>query len=207
MAASRQSLLRSLHGVFCGQVVFCGREESGLVPVRRLGRLAAACLALTLAAGCGFTHLSDLSFRVDNRLHVIAPKDRSKVARPVVLRWTMKDFTIEPQGSAPPSRHAGYFAIFVDQQPVKPGHTMKSVASGDRYCKRTPGCPNAKYLSDRHIYTTTQTTFQLPTVDPIANDKDKVQLHTIVIVLMDTAGHRIGEAAWELDLRVRKLGL
>ena len=175
--------------------------------VRRLGRLASACLALTLVAGCGLTHLQDLSFRVDNRLHFISPKDRSKVARPVVLRWTMKGFTIEPNGSAPPSRHAGYFAIFVDQQPIKPGQTMKSVASSDRYCKRTPGCPDANYLANRHIYTTTQTTFQLPTVDPIPNNHDRVQLHTIVIVLMNTSGHRIGEAAWELDLRVRKLGL
>jgi hypothetical protein len=175
--------------------------------VRRLGRLAAAGLALTLVAGCGLTHLQDLGFRVDNRLHFIAPKDRSKVARPVVLQWTMKDFNIEPNGSGPRSRDAGYFAIFVDQQPIRPGQTMKSVANGDRYCKRTPGCPDATYLSNRHIYTTTQTTFQLPTVDPIPNDKDHVQLHSIIIVLMDTTGHRIGEAAWELDIRVRKLGL
>jgi hypothetical protein len=182
-------------------------EESGLARAWRLCRVLAAALVLVLLSGCGLTHLQDLSFRVDNRLHFLGPKDRSKVVRPVVLRWTMKDFTIEAQGSAPPTDKAGYFAIFVDRSPIKPGKTMKAVATGDRYCQRTPTCPDASYLANRHVYTTTQTTFQLPAVDPIPGNTDKVQLHSIVIVLMNTAGHRIGESHWELDVRVRKLGL
>jgi hypothetical protein len=38
------------------------------------------------------------------------------------------------------------------------------------------------------------------------NQRDKVQLHTFIVVLMNTAGHRIGEAAWEIDLRIPKAG-
>jgi hypothetical protein len=163
-------------------------------------------VAAALGSGCGLTHLQDLSFRVDNRLHFLSPKDRSKVARPVTIRWTMRGFTIEPRGSAPPSRSAGYFAVFVDQAPVKPGQTMKAVASGDRFCQRTPTCPDTSYLNLRQIYTTTATSLTLPDVFPIASDRDHVQLHHITIVLMNTAGHRIGESHWELDLRIPKIG-
>ena len=40
----------------------------------------------------------------------------------------------------------------------------------------------------------------------LPGNKDKKQLHTFVVVLMDTAGRRIGESAWELDLRLPRIG-
>jgi hypothetical protein len=177
------------------------RGAHGQVAVRRLA--AVLVLALSLP-GCGITHLSDLAFRVDHRLHFVSPKDRSKQRLPLTISWTMKDFRPAAAGSEPPSKDAGYFAIFVDQQPIRPGQTMKAEAK-DHSCKITPGCPTVSDLADRQIYLTTQTSMRFDTISNI-NQRDKVQLHTFIVVLMNTAGHRIGEAAWELDLRIPKAG-
>jgi len=169
---------------------------------RGMALLAAAVLPLT---GCGLTHLNELNFRVDDRLHFIAPKDRAKVHEPVTISWRMSGFRVAPLGSEPASHDAGYFAVFVDRQPIKPDQTMKAVAS-DRFCKQDPKCPDTTYLNQRGVYTTTGTTVHF---DQIANlvGNDKVQMHTFIVVLMDTSGHRIGESAWELDLRIPKVGL
>jgi hypothetical protein len=158
------------------------------------------------SAGCGLTHLQDLSFRIDQRVHIVAPKDRSTVSTPVTLRWRVTDFDIEPPGSTGPTRRAGYFAIFVDRSPVHPGQTLAAVASGDPFCKRSAGCPDTAYLTNRQVYMTTATTFTLPTVDPIPGNNDRVQLHHITLILMNTAGRRIGESHWELNVRVRRSG-
>ncbi|HWA67744.1 MAG TPA: hypothetical protein VG899_15390 [Mycobacteriales bacterium] len=174
-------------------------------PARASRRLAAAAVAAVLGlSGCGLTHIHDLNFRVDKRLHFVSPKSRSTVTQPVTVSWTMSDFQIAAEDSQPPSRDAGYFAIFVDQAPIKPGATMKSVADGDAACQSDPKCPNRAYLSEHDVFTTTKTSIRLPQIPDLTNSKQTLQVHTITIVLMDTSGHRIGESAWELDVRIHK---
>jgi hypothetical protein len=171
-----------------------------------LRTLLSAALVLPLLAGCGLTHLADLNFRVDDRLHFTGPEDRSLVQAPFTVRWTMRDFRVAAPGSEPPSDDAGYFGVFVDQAPVKPGQTLDAVASGDTYCEQDPKCPDRAYLRDRQVYETTEPTLRLGRVDTLTNDKSDVQLHAITVVLLDTAGHRIGESAWELDVRMHRVG-
>jgi hypothetical protein len=166
-----------------------------------------ALLALLTLAGCGVTHLQDLNFRVDKRLHFVSPKDRSTVHPQVTITWRMDDFRIAAQGSQPASRDAGYFAVFVDKTPIRPGRTMDDVAKDDPFCQRSPTCPDSQYLSQRNIYTTTKTSLEIPFIPDVSGSKEKLQLHAITIVLMDTSGHRIGESAWELDVRIRKVGV
>lgn len=183
-------------------------SETGRLPVRSGSRLrvavAVGCLAaLSGATGCS-ANLSQLSFRVDKRLAFLSPKSRSLVAEPVNLRWTMRDFTVAGPGSAPAGKRSGYYAIFVDQAPIKPGQTLKSVARGDRACQLDPRCPDAKYLEDRQVYTTTQTSLTLPRVVPLTGTADKTQLHEVVVVLLDTAGRRIGESAWFVTFKLKK---
>ena len=175
---------------------------------RRLLRAVAVLVAAVVPlAGCGLTHLNELNFRVDNRLHFLSPKDRAKVHQPVNVSWTIHGFRIAALGSEPASHDAGYFAVFVDRQPIQPGQTMKAVASGDRFCQRDPKCPNVSYLNDRGVYTTTNSSIRLDTIANVVGNNDKVQLHSFIVVLMNTAGHRIGESAWELDLRIPRTGL
>ena len=169
-------------------------------------RRCAALLAVLPLAGCGLTHLQDLNFRVDDRLHFLSPKDRSTVARTFTVSWSMRDFTVAAAGTAPPSRDAGYFAVFVDRTPVRPGQTMKSLFSNDLSCKYDPKCPDRSRLADLGVYTTTNTSLRITQIGNVVGDKEALQHHAITVVLMDTDGHRIGESAWELDLRIPRTG-
>lgn len=174
---------------------------------RRLVRIVVGLVAVVSLAGCGVTHLQDLSFRVDKRLHFVSPEDRSTVHSQVTITWRMDDFRIAPEGSRPPSHDAGYFAVFVDKTPIKPARTMDDIAKDDPFCQHSPTCPDSQYLSQRNIYTTTNTSLAIPFIPNISGSKEKLQLHTVTIVLMDTSGHRIGESAWQLDVRIRKVGV
>jgi len=170
--------------------------------------LAVGALAAALAgSGCGFTQMQNLSFRVDDRLHFVSPPARTMVQNPVTVSWRISGFAVAPPGSTPPSRGAGYFAVFVDRAPIQPGQTMRTVASRDLQCLHQPGCPDESYLEQRQIYTTTRQQLTLGEIPNLVGDNEKVQLHTITVVLMDTSGHRIGESAWELDVRMRRVGV
>jgi hypothetical protein len=162
---------------------------------------------VTLTSACGVAHPGDLSYRTDKRLHFLAPKARTVVKTPIDVRWSISDFTVQAPGSAPASEKAGYFAVFVDRAPIKPKETMRVVAKRDEVCLHRPGCPDESYLEDRRIYTTTSYGLTLEQIPPIAGDTERIQLHQITVILMDTTGHRIGESAWQLDVRMRRVGL
>ena len=164
----------------------------------------ASGLALVLA-GCGLTHLSDLNFRVDKRLHFVSPEARATVRQPVTVTWTIRDFQIVRPGSEPPSHRAGYFGVFVDRTPIKPGDSLRSLGHGDPACESNPKCPDLDYLHARDVYPTTATSLRLPELANLRG-RDKLQMHTVIVVLLDTSGRRIGESAWELDVRVRRIG-
>jgi hypothetical protein len=166
----------------------------------RFKAFAALLCAVATLTGCGF---SNLAFVADHRLHFVEPKSRALVTAPVTLRWTMVDFAIATPGHARPTSKAGYFAIFVDRAPIKPGQNLSSVASGDKSCLRAAGCPDAQYLADRQIYTTTQMSFVLQQVTPF-HSRQKTQTHQAIIVLLDASGRRIGEAAWYRDFRIKQ---
>lgn len=170
----------------------------------RLRAVSVALLTLVMA-GCT-TNLGSLNFTTDDRLTFHSPPSRKLITEPVTLAWTIRDFTITAQGQAPPSRDGGYFAIFVDRAPVKPNESLKAVGKGDSSCEHVPGCPDAEYLAARQIYTATDTTFTLPTVRALVGLKEEIQLHEATIVLLDTAGNRIGESAWVIEFKLRKRG-
>jgi hypothetical protein len=163
----------------------------------------AACLCLLLS-GC----LSQgLAFRVDDRLTITAPADRAEVTLPVTVRWDIRDFeVVEPGGSAAQAgKDAGYFAVFVDGTPQPPGKPLSHLARDDRSCRPSEGCPDAEYLAARNVYTTSarQITFeQLPRP---SNEKTK-ERHAVTIVLLDPAGKRIGESAFEVTFTLDRKG-
>jgi hypothetical protein len=172
----------------------------------RRGWLVVVALVVP-GSGCGVAHPQELNYRTDKRLHFLSPKPRTLVQTPVDVRWSIREFKIRPLGSAPPSQDAGYFAVFVDRAPIKPDESMRVIASKDQVCLHRPGCPDETYLNDRRIFTTTEMGMAVEQIPPLPGDKERVQLHAVTVILMDTSGHRIGESAWQLDLRLRKLGL
>lgn len=149
------------------------------------------------------TDYSRLAFRQDRRLAFTTPQSYELVEMPVTLSWTIEDFRIVKPDSGLPQESAGYFAIFVDRAPVKPGRALQDVADQDESCKREPKCPDARYLAERGVYTTAKTTFELQTV-PALDSNETVQLHEATVVLLDSGGHRIGEAAWHIPFKLEK---
>jgi hypothetical protein len=82
--------------------------------VRGVARLA----AVAWLSGCS---LSGLNFREDTRVDVIAPADRSQVALPLTVEWTVRDFD-------------GSFAVFVDRAPQPPGRSVAWLFRNDDGC-------------------------------------------------------------------------
>ena len=169
-------------------------------------RIAPALAAVLLTAGCGLTHVTDLNFRLDDRLHFLGPQSRSTVHLPFTVSWRMEDFRPVALGSEPPSDGAGVFGVFVDRAPIKPGETLRSVAHGDTVCERDPKCPDEHYLNQHKVYTTTRSSIRIVLM-PSLPGREKLQLHTVTVILIDTSGRRIGESAWELDVRMPRFGV
>lgn len=160
----------------------------------------AVLLVISLAACMDY---SRLAFRQDHRLEFTAPRSYELVKTPITVSWKMDDFDVVKPESGAPRPSTGYFAIFVDRAPVKPGHTLRDVADGDGSCLRDPDCPDAAYLADRGVYTTTTPSVELASI-PALESQEAVQLHEATVVLLDSTGHRIGEAAWHIPFKLAK---
>ena len=171
------------------------------MPGRQTGRVAgllAACVLLL--SGCVS---QGLAFKTDDRLTITAPGDRAEVGLPVTVRWDIERFRIAAKDSEPPSRNAGYFAVFIDGTPQPPGKPLSWLSRKDRSCRAADGCPDAEYLAARNIYTTTDTKISFDQLPRPAEEKGK-ERHTVTIVLLDTAGKRIGESAFYVDFSVQR---
>lgn len=168
-------------------------------------RVKHACaIAMAMAALVSCADWSQLAFRHDRRLQIVAPPARDLVELPVTLRWTIDDFKIVDPGSGVADESAGYFAIFIDKTPMKPGQTLREQAiDGDPSCIHDSACPDRGYLADRGIYTTTKTSLRLRSVLPLSPD-ESTEVHDATIVLLDAGGRRIGESAWHIQFKLRK---
>jgi hypothetical protein len=154
-------------------------------------------LALVLAPGllgaCGGE--GRLAFTQDDRVEILEPDNEAEVELPVRLRWKAD---LEQRAGGGP-----YFAVFVDRAPVAPGQSLRVLA--DDSCNRTPGCPDAEYFRDRFVYVTEEQSLVLEAV-PRRSSSQRTgaeDRHEAIIVLVDGAGRRIGEAAYRVAFEVR----
>jgi hypothetical protein len=167
--------------------------------------LAAAALTAGLA-GCA-TSLNGLEFHNDNRLKITSPHENDKVASPFTLRWTMRDFTVAAAGEGSVNTDTGYFAIFIDHAPVKPGQTLNAVNKNTPSCNHTMLCTTKSYLAREQVYTTTRDQLRIDSVADIVGNNESTQYHTATVVLMDTDARRISESAWSVEFRMRASGV
>jgi len=169
---------------------------------RRRARCALLLVAVLLASGCA---LQQLQFRIDHRVHIDSPRDRSRVNVPLKVSWSYRDFTVTgPDGGHDP--HSGYFGVFVDQAPIPVGKNLRWVAHGDRSCLPSQGCPNAQYLANRYVYTTTQPSLVLSQLPQLLAQQG-IEHHEITVVLLDGSGDRLLESAWFVDFTYRRPSL
>lgn len=139
-------------------------------------RGALLVVVAVVSTGCA----KGLAFRVDERVSITAPRDRESVSLPVVLRWNVEGFDIVEPGTAV-RKDAGYFAVFVDRAPMRPG---------------------ARFVPQRGAYTTTATELVIGEVD--ADPGTGSERHTATIVLLDGDGRRIGESAFDVVFQIER---
>lgn len=158
------------------------------------------------SAGCA-TSLKGLEFHNDNRLKITAPHENEFVTTPFTLSWTMRDFTVAGKGAGPVQDDIGYFAVFIDRAPVKPGQSLASVSKNDPSCQHTALCTTKAYLAREQVYITTTDQVRLQSVADILGNNESTQYHTATVILIDTAGRRISESAWSVEFRMRSSGV
>jgi len=153
----------------------------------RLARTHSLLVAGVLTAGCS----TQVAFRVDDRVSFTAPKDRATVTLPLRLDWEVRDFT-------------GSFAVFIDQAPVPPGKPLAYVARKDTRCKRSAGCPDKEYLASQGVFLTTTSDLRIERLPRDTRHPDRRERHRAVVVLLDAAGNRVGESAYEVVFDVSR---
>lgn len=158
--------------------------------------LVFAALLVALIPACTFYNLN---FKEDARLEIVTPENLSTVRLPFTIRWQIRDFTITlPTGVR--SSDAGYFALFFDRGPMPPSEDLRWLATDDKPCLRTQGCPDEDYLNRLDVYTTSNTFFvveSLTDTRPFHRPKAKDR-HQVTIVLLNGASERIGESAFSV---------
>lgn len=138
--------------------------------------------------------MNDLSFVQDERVDIVAPKERAKTSLPVTVRWTAKHLP------------AGSFGVIVDQAPPRPGKTLAHLFSGSDFCKGPGGqelCESATFLNERGAYATKKTSLTISRL-PEKSDDGRREFHEVTIVLLDTRGRRIGESGWTVQFELKK---
>ncbi|MGA8256802.1 MAG: hypothetical protein WB767_09530 [Nocardioides sp.] len=173
------------------------------MPHLRRSALVAMLVVGALCSGCA--DYSTMQFFKDERLTFTTPDDYEEVEVPLVVSWTMEDFEILARGEdGEIAEDVGYFGVFVDRAPVKPGKTLADVGKGDTQCEIDPRCPDKTYLNAKGVYTTRQTSITLDYVAPLSS-KERIQLHQVTVVLLDAEGKRIGEYAWYQRFKLENL--
>ena len=146
---------------------------------------------LLLAAGLlmGGCAGAPRAFVADQHVRITSPAPLDVVSPPFTVRWT----------SAHPSDRS--FAVFVDLQPVPPGHALRDLA--DDQCKKIRGCPDATYLANRGVFVTDRPEVEVPTLPALRGTGARARhpAHTVTIVTLDGAGRRAGDGSWQLEVR------
>jgi len=152
-----------------------------------MSRTTAVVLALAalVLPACGF---ANLNFVQDERVTILAPKDRALVELPVTVRWKAEDFD-------------GTFAVFVDRAPVPPGRPLEWLARDDELCSTTPGCPSTEWFNSRNVYPTAATELTIADVPALSRDESRA-FHELTIVLLDRDGERVGESAFTVEFEL-----
>lgn len=149
-----------------------------------------AALVVALAAPLAGCRVSGLDLVQDDRVDIVAPRDREEVTLPLQVKWTARDFTVA--STANPD--GGFFGVFADINPPPPGEDLEYLV--DENCRRLPNCPSVGYLNDRGIFWTTDTQLTIDLLSPA------IDRHEVTIVYLDRNLKRIGDGAFWVTFEV-----
>jgi hypothetical protein len=164
--------------------------------VRQL-RLVAVILAVMAAVSSCAVH--GLEFMTDRSVAITSPLNRADVQPPFTISWRVRGAGLA--GQIADGKQPGYFAVFVDRTPVRPGQSLKVLT--DHVCQQTPGCPGPAYLAQLNVYLTRGTSLTvttLPNLVPQGALPNKLDyLHQVTIVMVNRQLQRIGEASFSIN--------
>jgi hypothetical protein len=146
-----------------------------------------ACVAVLGLAG--LTGCGGGSFVADQSVHITSPAPLTSVSRPFVVSWTAS------------GHRDARFAVFVDQSPIAPGHSLRDLAAAQ--CSRQPGCPDPSYLAGLGVYVTGSDHVTVPVLVPLAGTagREAYPVHVATLVLTDSSGRRTTDASWQVEFR------
>ncbi|MBW3667900.1 MAG: hypothetical protein KY443_01690 [Actinobacteria bacterium] len=146
---------------------------------RRVTNVAVAAV-LVVSSACT---TKGLSFVQDDRIDILNPTENATVGLPFELEWRARDFD-------------GYYAVFFDRSPMKPGKSLLSLVARNDPCRAEDDCPDAEWLAARHVYVTDRTSLRVELLPELRDNNRSKDRHQVTIVLLDETGHRIGESAF-----------
>jgi hypothetical protein len=155
---------------------------------RNLFRCAALLAALATSSGCA---TSGLSFFIDDRVAITSPSESDEVVLPLEIAWQARDVD-------------GYFAVFLDRSPMRPGRDLVSLVASSDPCRSAEVCPDATWLAEHDVYVTDQTSLTIATLPDRRANNRAADRHTLTIVLLDENGRRMGESAFTKEFIVER---
>lgn len=154
---------------------------------------------VALSSGCS---LEGLQFKQDERIQIVSPRYREKVEMPVTLDWELNGLVMgQPTEEGTPT----HFAVYVDVDPQPSGEDLAYFSRDDLSCREEDGCPDAQYLEDIGVHTTTATEMVfsfLPLAPGVDLDLGNPDVHELTLVLLDAQGRRVGESAWSQTFEI-----
>lgn len=153
-------------------------------PVLRSAVLT-ACLFLSSCAVHG------LAFVQDDRVEIESPRDSATVGLPLTLRWRARGFD-------------GKYAIFFDRSPMRPGRSVRSLVPEGDPCRATNSCASAAWLALRDIFVVDGTSLRVTSLGGRPSDPSETERHQVTIVLLNSSGERLGEAAFVREFIVER---
>ena len=153
------------------------------------GKGAALLLALAVCGTATAACSGPRAFARDDQLQIVSPAPLTNVGERFAIRWTTAH------------RLAPAYAVFVDHNPIRPGHGMRDLA--DDQCKRQRGCPDDAYLVSKGVFITASNSVDVPGLNPLGGIAGAADhpTHTATVVLLDRSRHRSGDAFWTVEFR------
>jgi hypothetical protein len=155
------------------------------------GRRLAAVIVLATAAVASGCRASGFQLVRTTDLRFTSPPPNSAVSAPVTVSWASSPQLRfgEPGG---PVR----YGVFVDRAPMAPGGGLRGLFRHNTLCSN-PSCLSLEFLEENSVYLTTADSVTITNLLP----RHGGGLHSILLVLIDASGHRIGESSFTLWLK------
>lgn len=134
------------------------------------------------------------TLRSDDRLEIVSPSDADEVDLPVTVKWRVSDF---------PLTDGNGFAVFLDRAPVgvRRQLSLKTCPPID------PAAPPLVEDCDddrESVFLASDTEHTLSCLAPREGPKRRRNVHEVVVILVDTNGNRLGEAAASVTFKVNE---